>query len=126
MKWRILPAQEEFGKEAKLWYFRGMKPCPKCGCEYQRFAFSITGTGTLTALACFNRACDYTGPWVGPITFPPDRRDGDRAAAAWEAQIVRHSLPPRLSRRLPSATTLDYVKPAPDGGDRHIMSNRPH
>lgn len=107
-----------------------MKPCPKCGCEYQRYAFSITGTGTLTALACFNRACDYTGPWVGPILFPPNRRDGDRAAAAWEAQIVRHSLPPRLSRRLPSPATVDrvqadYVKPAKDSDDRLIMSNRP-
>lgn len=106
-----------------------MKPCPKCGCEYQRFAFSITGTGTLTALACFNKACDYTGPWVGPISFPPNRRDGDRAATAWDAEITRQRLPARLARRLPSRTSLaarDYVKPARDGGDGRIMSNRQH
>lgn len=109
-----------------------MKPCPKCGCEYQRFAFSITGTGTLTALACFNKACDYTGPWVGPITFPPNRRDGNLAAGAWDAEITRQRLPARLSRRLPSPATMalvqsaDYVKPARDPQDRQIMSNRPH
>lgn len=107
-------------------YLRVMKPCPKCGCEYQRFAFSITGTGTLTALACFNKACDYTGPWVGPITFPPNRRDGDRAAREWDAQILRQRLPARLARRLPSQATLDYVKPARDPQDRQIMSDRPH
>lgn len=91
-----------------------MKPCPKCGCRYQRFAFSITEGCTLVALACFNKGCDYAGPAVGPITFPPDRRDGDRAAAAWDAEIVRRALPARLAKRLPAPRYVesDYVKPA--------------
>lgn len=109
-----------------------MKACPKCGCEYQRFAFSITGGGTFTALACFTKTCDYTGPWVGPITFPPNRQDGDRAARAWDAEITRRQLPARLARRLPTQATLDYVasadyvKPAQAAPGRNIMSNRSH
>jgi hypothetical protein len=97
-----------------------MKPCPKCGCQYQRLAFAIRPGDTLVALACFNRTCDYTGPFVGPITFPPDRRDGDRAAVAWDAEITRRSLPAFLRRRLPIRPGADaadydkseYVKPA--------------
>ena len=104
-----------------------MKACPKCGCEYQRFAFSITGNGTFTALACFAKACDYTGPWVGPITFPPNRQDGDRAARAWDTEITRQALPAALARRLPARKTLDYVrsadyvKPARDRENRRLM-----
>lgn len=103
-----------------------MEACPKCGCEHQRFAFSITGAGTLTALACFNKGCDFTGPWVGPIAFPPDRRDGARAARAWNADVLRRRLPARLASRLPSARTLDYVKPAPASREKRIMSNQAH
>lgn len=78
-----------------------MKPCPKCGCPHQRIAFAIDPAGTYVSLACFSKACDYTGPAVGPISFPPDRRDGERAAVAWDAEIVRRSLPARLAKRLP-------------------------
>lgn len=60
----------------------------------------------MVALACYNKACDYTGPYVGPIRFPPDRRDGDRAAAAWDAEIVRRRLPAFLSKRLPKPARL--------------------
>jgi hypothetical protein len=84
-----------------------MKPCPKCGCKYQRMAFAIDPAGTLVALACYSKACDYTGPYVGPMTFPPDRRGRLKAATAWDAEIVRQSLPARLAKRVPH-----YVKPA--------------
>jgi hypothetical protein len=91
-----------------------MKPCPKCGCPHTRLALAIRPGDTLVALACFNKTCDYTGPYVGPITFPPNRQDGNRAAAAWDAEIVRRSLPARLRERLPAPRYVesDYVKPA--------------
>jgi hypothetical protein len=82
-----------------------MRPCPKCGCGFQRLAFRLTDVGTQVALACFSKSCDFTGPFTG-MTFPPSRETTDRAADLWDAEIVRQSLPARLRARLPTA---DYV-----------------
>lgn len=77
-----------------------MKPCPKCGCTYHRLAYRLDEAGTQVALACFSKACDYTGPYTG-VTFPPGREDMNRAADLWDAEIFRQSLPAHLRRRLP-------------------------
>jgi len=82
-----------------------MRPCPKCGCQYQRLAYRLNEAGTSVALACFNRTCDFTGPYTG-MTFPPDRRDCTRAAGLWDTEVLRLTLPAFLRSRLPAPAAL--------------------
>jgi hypothetical protein len=76
MRWRKLRSSHERDT------FAGMEPCPKCHCPHQRFSFFLRPpAGTYVALSCMR--CGFDGPETGPISFPPDRRDGDRAARLW-------------------------------------------
>ena len=91
-----------------------MRPCPKCGCKFQRLAYRLDTAGTQVALACFSKECDYTGPFTD-MTFPPSRQDTSRAADLWDAEIFRNTLPGRLRKRLPARLGVQLV---PELNDR--------